>query len=85
MMDIFCRVQIDYDRNAPVTGDSLPWCRNKFHYAITGQTAAEIVLQGRLHQGAHGANHSEVRTRGACLKSDVSIAKINFQSEKQIR
>lgn len=41
--DIFAECSIDYDRNAPVTRDFYAMVQNKFHYAITGQTAAEII------------------------------------------
>lgn len=41
--DIFAECSIDYDRNSPVTQEFYAMVQNKFHYAITGQTAAEIV------------------------------------------
>lgn len=41
--DIFAECSIDYDRNSPTTRDFYAMVQNKFHYAITGQTAAEII------------------------------------------
>lgn len=46
--DIFAECSIDYDRNSPVTKDFYAMVQNKFHYAITGQTAAEIMYITRL-------------------------------------
>lgn len=41
--DIFAECSLDYDRNSPVTRQFYAMVQNKFHYAITGQTAAEII------------------------------------------
>lgn len=41
--DIFAECSIDYNRNSPVTQDFYAMVQNRFHFAITGQTAAEIV------------------------------------------
>ena len=41
--DIFAECSIDYDKNSPITQEFYATVQNKFHYAITGQTAAEIV------------------------------------------
>ena len=41
--DIFAECSIDYDKDAQVTHDFYAMVQNKFHYAITGQTAAEII------------------------------------------
>ena len=59
--------------------------QNKFHYAITGQTAAEIVYSKADHTKEHmGLSTWKNAPEGRVLKSDVSIAK-NYLSEKQIR
>ena len=42
--DIFAECSIDYDKNSPVTRDFYAMVQNKFHYAITGQTGAEIIV-----------------------------------------
>ncbi len=83
--DIFAECSIDYDRNAPTTHDFYAMVQNKFHYAITGQTAAEIVHAKADHTQEHmGLTTWKNAPDGRILKSDVSIAK-NYLSEKQIR
>ena len=59
--------------------------QNRFHYAITGQTAAEIVYSNADHTKKNmGLNTWKNSPNGRILKSDVSIAK-NYLDEKQIR
>ena len=83
--DIFAECSIDYDRNSPVTKDFYAMVQNKFHYAITGQTAAEIVYTRADHTKEHmGLTTWKNAPEGRVLKSDVSVAK-NYLSEKQIR
>lgn len=83
--DIFAECSIDYDRNSPVTKDFYAMVQNKFHYAITGQTAAEIVYNKADHTKEHmGLTTWKNAPEGRVLKSDVSVAK-NYLSEKQIR
>lgn len=83
--DIFAECSIDYDRNSPVTQEFYATVQNKFHYAITGQTAAEIVYakadSSKEHMGLTTWKNSP---DGRILKSDVTIAK-NYLDEKQIR
>ena len=83
--DIFAECCIDYDRNSPTTKEFYAMVQNKFHYAITGQTAAEIVYSKADHTKEHmGLSTWKNAPEGRVLKSDVSIAK-NYLSEKQIR
>lgn len=83
--DIFAECSIDYDQNAPLTKDFYAMVQNKFHYAITGQTAAEIVYTKADHTKEHmGLTTWKNAPEGRVLKSDVSVAK-NYLSEKQIR
>lgn len=83
--DIFAECSIDYDRNSLVTKDFYAMVQNKFHYAITGQTAAEIVYNKADHTKEHmGLTIWKNAPEGRVLKSDVSVAK-NYLSEKQIR
>lgn len=83
--DIFAECSIDYDRNSPVTKDFYAMVQNKFHYAITGRTAAEIVYNKADHTKEHmGLTTWKNAPEGRVLKSDVSVAK-NYLSEKQIR
>lgn len=83
--DIFAECSIDYDKNSPVTQEFYATVQNKFHYAITGQTAAEIVYSkadsSKEHMGLTSWKNSP---DGRILKSDVTIAK-NYLDEKQIR
>ena len=83
--DIFAECSIDYDRTSPVTKEFYAMVQNKFHYAITGQTAAEIIYTKADHTKEHmGLTTWKNAPEGRVLKSDVSIAK-NYLSEKQIR
>ena len=83
--DIFAECSIDYDRNSETTKQFYATVQNKFHYAITGQTAAEIVYDRADHTKEHmGLTTWKNSPDGRVLKSDVNIAK-NYLSEKQIR
>ncbi|MBP3365899.1 MAG: virulence RhuM family protein [Treponema sp.] len=83
--DIFAECSIDYDRNSEITKQFYATVQNKFHYAITGQTAAEIVYDNAAHSKEHmGLTTWKNSPDGRVLKSDVNIAK-NYLSEKQIR
>lgn len=83
--DIFAECSIDYDRNSPITNHFYAMVQNKFHYAITGQTAAEIIYSNADHTKDHmGLTTWKNAPEGRVLKSDVSVAK-NYLNEKQIR
>lgn len=83
--DIFAECSIDYDRNSETSKQFYATVQNKFHYAITGQTAAEIVYDKADHTKDHmGLTTWKNSPDGRVLKSDVNIAK-NYLSEKQIR
>ena len=83
--DIFAECSIDYDKNSPVTQEFYATVQNKFHYAITGQTAAEIVYSKADSTKEHmGLTTWKNSPDGRILKSDVTIAK-NYLDEKQIR
>ena len=76
---------IDYDKDAQVTHEFYAMVQNKFHYAITGQTAAEIVYTKADRLKEHmGLTTWKNAPEGRILKSDVLIAK-NYLEEKQIR
>ena len=83
--DIFAECSIDYDKDAQVTHEFYAMVQNKFHYAIVGQTAAEIVYtkadRKKENMGLTTWKHAP---EGRILKSDVLIAK-NYLEEKQIR
>lgn len=83
--DIFAECSIDYDRDSEVTHDFYAMVQNKFHYAITGQTAAEIVFSKADHQKENmGLTTWKNAPEGRILKSDVSVAK-NYLSEQEIK
>ena len=83
--DIFAECSIDYDKESPVTREFYATVQNKFHYAITGQTAAEIVYSSADHTKEHmGLTTWKDAPDGRILKSDTYIAK-NYLSSQQIR
>ena len=83
--DIFAECSIDYDKNSEITKQFYATVQNKFHFAITGQTAAEIVYDRADHKKEHmGLTTWKNSPDGRILKSDVNIAK-NYLSEKQVR
>ena len=83
--DIYAECSTDYDRNSPTTKEFYAMVQNRFHYAITGQTAAEIIYSKADHTKEHmGLTTWKNSPNGRILKSDVSIAK-NYLDEKQIR
>ncbi len=83
--DIYAECSIDYDRNSQTTRDFYAMIQNRFHYAITGQTAAEIIYTKADHTKEHmGLTTWKNSPDGRVLKSDVSIAK-NYLQEKEIR
>ena len=83
--DIYAECSTDYDKNSPTTKDFYAMIQNRFHYAITGQTAAEIIYSKADHTKDHmGLTTWKNAPDGRVLKSDVSIAK-NYLQEKEIR
>lgn len=83
--DIFAECSIDYDKDAPETKAFYATVQNKFHYAITKHTAAEIIYKNADHEKEHmGLTTWKNAPDGRILKSDASVAK-NYLDEKQIR
>lgn len=83
--DIFAECSIDYDKNSEITHDFYAMIQNKFHYAITGQTAAEIIDSRADHTKPNmGLTTWKNSPDGRILKSDVTVAK-NYLDENQIR
>lgn len=82
--DIYAECSTDYDKNSPTTKDFYAMIQNRFHYAITGQTAAEIIYTKADHTKKNmGLTAWKHAPDGRVLKSDVSIAK-NYLQEKEI-
>lgn len=83
--DIYAECSTDYDKNSPTTRDFYAMIQNRFHYAITGQTAAEIIFTKADHTKENmGLTNWKNAPDKRILKSDVSIAK-NYLQEKEIR
>jgi hypothetical protein len=83
--DIFAECSIDYEPHSQTTKDFFATVQNKFHFAITGQTAAEIINACADHnQPFMGLTTWKHSPRGRILPSDVTIAK-NYLTEKEIR
>lgn len=83
--DIFQECSIDYDKNAEVTKEFYAMVQNKFHFAITGKTAAEIIdASADRTKENMGLTTWKNAPDGRVLKSDVTIAK-NYLEEKQIK
>lgn len=83
--DIFAECSIDYDKDDQITHDFYAMVQNKFHYAIVGQTAAEIVYtRADKTKENMGLTTWKNAPDGRILKSDVIIAK-NYLEAKQIR
>ena len=83
--DIFAECAIDYDRNSEITKNFYAMVQNKFHFAITGNTAAEIIY----HKADADKKQMVLTTwknapDGRVLKSDVTVAK-NYLQETEIR
>ena len=83
--DIFSECSIDYDKNSEISLNFYKTIQNKFHFAITGKTAAEIVYDRADAQKKNmGLTTWEKSPDGKILKSDVIIAK-NYLDEKEIK
>jgi hypothetical protein len=83
--DIFAECSIDYDRNAEITKNFYAIVQNKFHFAITGKTAAEIIFKtADAKKENMGLTTWKNSPSGRVLKSDVVVAK-NYLQEKEIK
>lgn len=83
--DIFAECSIDYDKNSDIAMTFYKTIQNKFHYAITGNTAAEIVYNRVDSKKENmGLATWENSPDGKILKSDVIIAK-NYLNEQEIK
>ena len=85
MTDIFAECSIDYDPKSEITKNFYAMVQNKFHFAITGKTAAEIIhLSANAKKENMGLTTWKNSPDGRVLKSDVIIAK-NYLQEKEIQ
>lgn len=83
--DIFSECCIDYDNTSEITKNFYASVQNKFHYAITGQTAAEIV-NTHVDKNLPNAGLQTWKNApdGRILKSDIAVAK-NYLQEDEIK
>lgn len=83
--DIFAECSIDYDPKAEITQKFYAMVQNKFHFAITGQTAAEIIFKNANAKKENmGLTTWKNAPEGRILKTDTTIAK-NYLQEKEIK
>lgn len=83
--DIYTECAFDYDSKSPTTREFFQMVQNRFHYAITGQTAPEIVFSRADHTKEHmGLTTWKNAPKGRILLSDTKVAK-NYLPEKEIR
>jgi hypothetical protein len=83
--DVFAEISYDYDKKSDITKNFYATVQNKFHYAITGKTAAEIIYDSADQDKEHmGLTTWKNAPDGRILQSDVTVAK-NYLSEKEIR
>ncbi len=83
--DIFAECSIDYDKNSELTQNFYAMVQNKFHFAITGKTAAEIIYKSADKNKVNmGLTTWKNAPEGRVLKQDVLIAK-NYLQEKEIQ
>ncbi len=83
--DIYEQCSIDYNRDAEITQNFFKTVQNKLHWAVTGQTAAELIA-GRAHADKPnmGLQTWKNAPHGKIMKSDAAVAK-NYLAEKEIR
>lgn len=83
--DIFAECSIDYDKDSPITQEFYAMVQNKFHYAITGKTAPEIIYDNANHKSENmGLTTWKNSPNGRILKSDIKVAK-NYLTQKEIK
>lgn len=83
--DIFAECCIDYDKNSDITKTFYATIQNKFHFAITGNTAAEIIYKKASKEAENmGLTTWKNSPDGRILKQDVVVAK-NYLEEKEIK
>ena len=83
--DIFQECSIDYDKNSEITKNFYAMVQNKFHYAITGHTAAEIIyLNADSTKPNMGLKTWKNSPDGRIIKSDTNVAK-NYLNEDEIK
>ncbi len=83
--DIFAECSLDYDKTSDLAREFYATIQNKFHFAITNSTAAEIIYNRADHKKENmGLTSWKESPNGKILKSDVTIAK-NYLSETELK
>ncbi len=83
--DIFAECSIDYDPHSDITQNFYSMVQNKFHFAITGQTAAEIIYHGAdKTKPFMGLTTRKNAPKGRIIKTDTNVAK-NYLPEQDIK
>ncbi len=83
--DIYAECSIDYEYNSEITREFFATVQNKLHWAITGQTAAEIIVSRANHKKEKmGLTNWKNSPEGRIRKSDVVIAK-NYLTEEELK
>ncbi len=83
--DIYEQASIDYDKDAEITKTFFATVQNKLHWAVTGQTAAEIIAsRADASRPSMGLTHWKNGPDGKILKADVCVAK-NYLIEQEIK
>lgn len=82
--DVFEQCSYDYDKNSDTTRAFYAFVQNKLHFAVTGKTAAELIVeQATLNSPTMGLTTWKGAPDGKILKSDTLVAK-NYLNEKEI-
>ena len=83
--DIFAECSIDYNKNSEIAKDFYATIQNKFHYAIHGSTAAELIKErASLDAPNMGLTTWKNSPDGRILKSDVTVAK-NYLTAEELK
>jgi len=82
--DLFEQCSYDFNANSELTSDFYAFVQNKLHYAITGKTAAELIVERvSLNHPTMGLTTWKTAPEGKIIKRDVFIAK-NYLNEKEL-
>jgi len=83
--DIFEQCSFDFDKNSQTTKNFYAFVQNKLHFAITGKTAAELIVErASFEHPTMGLTTWKDAPSGKILKRDISVAK-NYLNEKEIK
>ena len=76
---------LDYNVSSPITKDFFKTVQNKMHYAVHGNTAAEVIVNRANHKKAHmGLTNWKNSPNGKIIASDVIVAK-NYLTKEELK